>query len=265
MCNRRFQRKPSIPNLPLKPPILHIGPFGAWFLGEFNTNKAHSHYAIQLAIPFGQSFSVTTEDEVFTESVLIPPSTKHQVTSNGAQLTILLSPTTSHGHYWKQHLQDTPSTPPTEELDEINDVIQKYLLDTISKSECVASINRIIESWNCRCDGYVHGGDSRIEDALNYLEGQSYRTVPITEVAHHVNLSVSRFQHLFTEQTGQTYRRALLWMKIVSAAPLFGKLSLTEIAHEVGFSDSAHLSRTFTDTFGFSPRQIQQLNGGREL
>ncbi|TNE28104.1 MAG: AraC family transcriptional regulator [Bacteroidetes bacterium] len=249
----------------LKPTILHIGPFGAWFLGEFNENKAHSHYAIQIAIPFGKRFTVETEGEVFTESVLIPPATIHKLTSEGPQLTILLSPTTSHGHYWKAHLKDSPSPPPEGELKTLKAVIERYYHDEIDKKECISSINRIIESWNCRCEGYIHGGDSRIEDALNYLEGQSYRSVPIGEVAQHVHLSVSRFQHLFTEQTGQTYRRALLWMKIVAAAPLFGKLSLTEIAHEVGFSDSAHLSRTFTDTFGFSPRQIQSFNGGRGL
>lgn len=201
---------------------------------------------------------------MFTKSVLIPPTVEHKLSSDGPQLTILLSPTTSHGHYWKQHLGDTPSAPPESELNELKSIVKNYHAHSIDKQECMTSVNRIIESWNCRCEGYIHGGDHRIEEALNYLEGQSYRTVPIIEVAHHVNLSVSRFQHLFTEQTGQTYRRAQLWMKIVAAAPLFGKLSLTEIAHEVGFSDSAHLSRTFTDTFGFSPRQINYLSGNRE-
>lgn len=212
-------------------------------------------------IPFTEAFELETQNAKIQTATVIPPSVEHKVKSNGPQLTILLSPTTSQGHYWKAHLKSEPSSPPESELVELKEVISEFLSGNVDQSECVQRVNHIIESWNCQCSGYVHQGDDRIEKALNYLAGQEYRNIPISEVAQHVNLSASRFQHLFTEQTGQTYRRAQLWMKIVSAAPLFGKLSLTEIAHEVGFADSAHLSRSFTETFGFSPRQITQMRG----
>jgi len=76
------------------------------------------------------------------------------------------------------------------------------------------------------------------------------------EVAGHCSLSPSRFQHVFKETTGQSFRRAQLWTKMSHALPHLGKQSLTSLAHQFGFADSAHFSRTFRENFGFSPRDL---------
>jgi len=77
--------------------------------------------------------------------------------------------------------------------------------------------------------------------------------ISLADVAKHVNLSTGRARHLFVEETGLPFRTYLLWLRLNRAVALYsGGSSLTEAAHGAGFSDSAHLSRTFRRMFGVS-------------
>jgi AraC-like DNA-binding protein len=70
-------------------------------------------------------------------------------------------------------------------------------------------------------------------------------------------LSPSRFMHTFTESLGVPLRPYVLWLRLQHAAGrLLAGASATEAAHEAGFSDAAHLSRTFRRTLGTTPREI---------
>eukprot|EP01031_Cornospumella_fuschlensis_P049845 gene49845-61018_t len=79
------------------------------------------------------------------------------------------------------------------------------------------------------------------------------------EVAASVALSESRFRHLFVSGTGSSFRAYLLWLRINLAidAAMAGA-SWTAAAHEAGFADSAHLSRTHKRMFGIEPTAPQQ-------
>lgn len=60
--------------------------------------------------------------------------------------------------------------------------------------------------------------------------------------------------HLFREQTGMSIKRYLLWAKIRRAVQLMADGGpLTQIALSGGFTDAAHMSRTFQRYFGLSP------------
>lgn len=72
-----------------------------------------------------------------------------------------------------------------------------------------------------------------------------------------VHLSPSRLRHLFVQETGTTYRGYVLWLRINRAVvEMMDGRSWTEAAHETGFADSAHLSRTFRRMFGISPAML---------
>lgn len=81
-----------------------------------------------------------------------------------------------------------------------------------------------------------------------------------SEVAAQLALSESRFLHLFSEEMGIAWRPYLLWRRIICAiqAIVQGQ-SATQAAYLAGFSDSAHLSRTFRKNFGMSLRQAKTL------
>jgi AraC-like DNA-binding protein len=92
--------------------------------------------------------------------------------------------------------------------------------------------------------------------AASHLEN----AISLEAAARNVGLSSGRARHLFVEQTGLPFRTYLLWLKIVRAVELFsdGK-SLTEAAHEAGFADSAHFSRTFRRMFGIPAAALEIL------
>ena len=72
-------------------------------------------------------------------------------------------------------------------------------------------------------------------------------------------MSVGRFAHLFRDNTGVPLRRYLLWLRLVEAIRLMASAaSLTDVAHGVGFADSAHLTRTFRRMFGIAPSALHR-------
>ena len=70
-------------------------------------------------------------------------------------------------------------------------------------------------------------------------------------------LSPSRFAHAFRDQTGMAVRPYLRWLRLARAlqAASHGQ-SLTDAAHEAGFADAAHFTRTMRRHFGVTPGSV---------
>jgi AraC-like DNA-binding protein len=91
----------------------------------------------------------------------------------------------------------------------------------------------------------------------DYIKPTNWRAA---EVASQLALSESRFLHLFSEELGVSWRPYLLWRRIICAVQaMINSSSATDAAHLAGFSDSAHLSRTFRNNFGMTIRQAITL------
>jgi AraC-like DNA-binding protein len=70
-------------------------------------------------------------------------------------------------------------------------------------------------------------------------------------------LSQSRFMHVFTECMGTPLRPYVLWLRLQRACcDLMGGASVTTAAHNAGFSDAAHLTRTFRRMLGMTPTHL---------
>jgi AraC-like DNA-binding protein len=79
----------------------------------------------------------------------------------------------------------------------------------------------------------------------------------VGEIAQRSGLSGRRFRDLFAGQVGMSCRRYLLWHRLYSAlAELAGGASLSQAASAAGFSDAAHLTRTFKRMVGIVPSAI---------
>ncbi|WP_291720108.1 helix-turn-helix domain-containing protein [Bernardetia sp.] len=234
---------------------IHINDNFGWFIGNFENNQSHKHYAIQLCIPLENKISIKTNTQVIETDlpILIQSNINHQVISNAKFFLLLLNPASTLGHFWKNLF--------SEDIKQINSPATTELKRAlVSKSFSSEKINSIINKYDCFCDYAIHKEDKRINMSLAFLSKNSAQVVSLEEIADYCALSKSRFLHLFKEQTGITFRRAQLWLKVRQAILLFGKKPLTEIAHEVGFSDSGHLSRTVKENFGFSPRDFIKLS-----
>jgi AraC-like DNA-binding protein len=79
------------------------------------------------------------------------------------------------------------------------------------------------------------------------------------ELANIAGLSPSRFGHLFSEAVGVSLRPYLLWLRLQRACgELMSGASATRAAHAAGFSDSAHMARTFRRMLGASPTELMR-------
>lgn len=238
--------------------LVHIDHNFGWFLGDFDSNQEHRHYALQLSIPVKGKLIVSANGSKIESDVplLIRSNIFHKIVSPDPQLLILINPASTIGHFWNQQIDEDISAfsqSPATELGEL--VLQHSDPTTLTER-----INRMIRSHDCFCASSTHKGDDRIDKALAYLEKNVERIVPADEVSTHCHVSTSRFLHLFRDQTGLTYRRAQLWSKLIHALPKIRQQSLTEVAYRAGFADSAHFSRTFRENFGFSPSEFIKIS-----
>jgi len=108
--------------------------------------------------------------------------------------------------------------------------------------------------------------DPRLQHLLQQLDGclKGNCLTPehwlAAEVSAKLALSESRFLHLFRQHMGIAWRPYLLWRRLLCAVQQMAHgHSATAAAHQAGFADSAHLSRTFRSTFGMTIRQASRL------
>ena len=102
--------------------------------------------------------------------------------------------------------------------------------------------------------------DPRLARALEYIRAHVRHPVALGDVAAAVALSESRLRHLFVAETGCTFRAYLLWLRInLAIEAVMAGASWTDAAHEAGFADSAHLTRTHKKVFGIEPSAIRPM------
>ncbi|WP_339648236.1 helix-turn-helix transcriptional regulator [Halopseudomonas pelagia] len=79
-------------------------------------------------------------------------------------------------------------------------------------------------------------------------------TSTVAELAAEVGLSADRLSHLFSDKLGIPIKSYILWAKMRRAVDLIARGEpLSAVAYDVGFSDSAHLTRTIRHFFGLTP------------
>jgi AraC-like DNA-binding protein len=97
--------------------------------------------------------------------------------------------------------------------------------------------------------------DARVKQMLDYLKQEGEGS--LENIADVARLSYKRTSSLFAQNVGLPLKGYLLWKKFQSyelQVSKFGRSrSITEIAHAAGFSDSAHLCRTFQELFSAPP------------
>ena len=104
-------------------------------------------------------------------------------------------------------------------------------------------------------------GPGRIREILDIIESQSPQK--ISQLALEVNLSESRLQHLFKQETGVRLGRLLTEQRLQKAAELLVRthMRIKEIAAVAGYEHASSFSRAFEQRFAQSP-QVYRRNRG---
>jgi AraC family transcriptional regulator of arabinose operon len=105
--------------------------------------------------------------------------------------------------------------------------------------------------------------DPRIVRAIEEMQYRLGEDIDLDDIARSVNLSRSRFSHLFREQTGVSPGRYLRDFRLDRARLLLETtfLSVKEVMGAVGFNDPSHFSRDFHQAYGASPREWRKRVG----
>ncbi len=98
--------------------------------------------------------------------------------------------------------------------------------------------------------------DARVSAALAAIRRDV--DVDLRSLASALRLSLDRLTHLVSEQTGMPLRRHALWQRVLrvlgAGAP---PASLAAAALEAGFSDHAHMTRSFRRFLGRAPSEFR--------
>ncbi len=105
--------------------------------------------------------------------------------------------------------------------------------------------------------GEANPSDERIRVAMQLLRDGPGERGSAAEMAAAVNLSQSRFLHLFSAESGTSFRRYRLWARMrYAAAAVSQGADLSTAASDAGFASPSHFSDTFRAMFGLTATQL---------
>ena len=101
--------------------------------------------------------------------------------------------------------------------------------------------------------------DRRIQVVISAMESRISHQWNEDELAQLVNLSTSRFRHLFKTQIGVTAAQYLKSLRMQKAEFLLRTsfLSVKEIVNQIGMTSGTHFGREFKRLHGVTPRQYR--------
>jgi AraC-like DNA-binding protein len=106
--------------------------------------------------------------------------------------------------------------------------------------------------------------DHRIRRSAAKLNDFSGSKMTAADYAGAVNLSPSRFLHLFKEQTGVSFRAFRAWKRARHLLHFVNEdINLAHLAQHIGYPDSTHFSHSIRRFYGLQPRAI--FSGSRDL
>jgi len=93
-----------------------------------------------------------------------------------------------------------------------------------------------------------------LREVVDYTERHHPEPLSLERAATVAGLSRSVFARRFGDQTGSTFHRFLLQVRLEHARLLLERgLTVTDVAQETGFTDASHLIRHFRREFGCTP------------
>lgn len=225
----------------------------AAFVGQAGDNRLHRHYAVQIVIASQSAARLYRGDAPPVEGGIVGCSAGalHRLEPSAQRVAILyLEPTSTLGriaHAQFRQMQ-VVAKPPRPEL--------FWLVSAaIERSAPVEVENVLRELLQTRPTEIASSPDPRVSRVVE-LSLSTGLPPALTDAAAMASLSRSRFSHLFARDMGIAYRAFAKWRKLLLAVQAVSAgADLTRAAHEAGFADSAHFSRTFADMFGLAPSQ----------
>lgn len=246
-------RLPDAAPMALWPPLLAVA-------GPGDASEPHQHHNLHLILARAGTIRVQVDELRDTAGVLTRPDVEHAIDATGHEVVILfvdpesvpgaslLSRFVEPALFFADETRDAllaelPATPGSADLDAWAHATLATLTDGAwTRPRMHPLVRRLLDELR--------------DDALD-------DEVTLERLAERVGLSPSRLMHVFTESVGIPIRPYLRWLRVQRAATaIVTGMPLATAAIEAGFSDAAHMSRTFKQMFGLTPSALQRRSRG---
>ncbi len=213
----------------------------------------HANHSVKIVVA-DQSISVSHDRKMFTSNgLLIKSNTPHKIKPHdGRVISIFIDPQTQLG----RSLNKLFKTKPVLRLDpSIANIVLKFRSDSsdhLSSNQIQNRIARLLTPFaSLRHEAFL---DERIEKIINAIKQSETCSVKFFTLLELCALSESRLIHLFKKEIGINIRKYMLWCRTTKAiAALTTGASIKQSAKIAGFTDAAHLNRTFVSMYGITP------------
>jgi AraC family transcriptional regulator len=234
---------------------LHIWPGWAAYVGPGRNAGEHRHLASELVL--GVSGAVELVEHNAVQSCLgsfVPSQVRHSVNTANIRIVVL----------WSESLLVRQASKSFTGLQCVDCKLAEGLAEKVAArlpTLTPGEIDRMILAALEQPRPSEVLLESRVQHTLATIAAWPFdpNCSVTVQLAGEVQLSTSRLRHLFQEQVGVSLKNYLLWKRLILTLQTSAHgASLTEAAHQFGFADSAHFSRTFRSSFGLTPSEIMR-------
>jgi AraC-like DNA-binding protein len=218
------------------------------------TSTAHRHHCVQLVMTVRGSLLVRSGPADTWKkcgAAWVRPDAVHEVDARGRTVLIgFIDAESDVGAALSEHIKCDIAPVPAREVAHWRAVLGP----TLDEAR--------VERWLTGCllrQKRAVTMHPRVQHVLSHLREQRTMAddLSLETLASIAGLSRSRFLHVFTKSVGVPVRPYILWLRLQRAAcALLEGASVTSAAHRAGFSDSAHLTRTFRRMLGTTPSDL---------
>jgi len=219
---------------------LALGPHWLLYAGAIGPTAEHRHHAVQV-IAATKRVTVTIHSEpVIAALIVVPADVPHQIIDGTSNATVLFVDADA--------LPATAPAAPASLLEGIRDPAKVTYTDALRSADAMlATIGAPTASRLER--------SAEVEAAIHLLDCDLALTAE--RVANHIGLSPGELSRRFSREVGIPFRSYRRWRRLLLAVEALAQgANLTDAAHSAGFSDSAHLTRTFRAMFGIAPSEL---------
>ena len=212
----------------------------------------HTHHAVQVTISLGGGFVLRTPHGSASGPVVaIAADAQHVFEATGTAAFLFIEPESPAGRAIAKRLLASSSMAeidPSSLAPHIAALRACFEADGLA-SEFIAIGRDIVGT--IAAEQAMPLPDPRVRAMIAFIRANLDGALSLHAAAASACLSPSRARHLFAAETGLPFKAYVLWQRLQRAVEHYAAgHTLTESAHEAGFADSAHLSRTFRKTFG---------------